>query len=56
MSINANLLVVKQKALEKEKDRLKFLLEEEEKIQVQYNEIYMLAKQENWYPKEIYYR
>lgn len=56
MSINANLLVVKQKALEKEEERLKFLYDEEEKIQVYYEEIYAIAKKENWYPGETYYR
>lgn len=56
MSTNANLLTVKQMALEKEEARLRFLMEEEQKLQEQYNETYLLAKKENWYPKEIYYR
>lgn len=56
MSVNANLLVVKQKALEKEKERLAELEEEKVKIQVQYEEVYNLGKKENWYPKEVYYR
>lgn len=56
MSTNANLLTVKQRALERESERLKFLLTEEEKLQEQYNETRILAKQENWYPNEFYYR
>ena len=56
MSTNANLLTVKQKAFEKEEERLTFLLDEEKKLQEQYNETRILAKNENWYPKEIYYR
>lgn len=56
MSTNASLLTVKQKALEKEEERLKFLLDEEEKLQEQYNETRLLAKKENWYPDEPYYR
>lgn len=56
MSINANLLVLKQKALEKEKERLDVLMDEESKIQAQYEELYILSKKENWYPKETYYK
>ena len=56
MSTNASLLTVKQKALEKEEERLRFLMEEEKKLQEQYNETYLLAKKENWYPEEPYYR
>ena len=56
MSTNANLLTIKQKALEKEKERLDFLLEEEKKLQEQYDETFKLAKKENWYPTEPYYR
>ena len=56
MGVNANLLVVKQKALEREKERLKTLQEEEEKIQAQYEETCELAKKENWYPNEKYYK
>ena len=56
MSVNANLLVVKQKVLEKEKELLKTLLEEEDKIQKQYDEIYSYAKREKWYPGEKYYK
>lgn len=56
MSTNANLLTVKQKALEKEEERLKFLQDEEQELQRQYNETTALAKKENWYPNEIYYR
>lgn len=55
MSVNANLLVVKQKALEKEQERLHLLIEEEEKIQKQYEEIRNIAKHENWYQDEKYY-
>ncbi|MBQ9313509.1 MAG: HD domain-containing protein [Clostridia bacterium] len=56
MSINANLLTVKQKALEKEEERLQFLISEEHKLQAQYDEAYTYAKKENWYPNEPYYR
>ena len=56
MSTNANLIIVKQKALEKEKERLEFLQEEEAKLQEQYEEAYHLAKKENWYPEEPYYK
>ena len=56
MSANANLLISKQKALEKERERLKDLLEEEQKIQSQYAEVCEVAKNENWYPKTKYYR
>ena len=56
MTTNANLLTVKQRALEKEEERLKFLMDEEAKLQEQYNETYALAKKENWYPGEPYYR
>ena len=56
MSTNASLLTVKQKALEKEEERLQFLIEEENKLQEQYNETYQLAKKENWYPEEPYYK
>jgi hypothetical protein len=56
MSVNANLLVVKQKALEKEKEHLEFLMDEEDKLQKQYDEICAFAKRENWYQDEKYYR
>ena len=56
MSTNANLLTIRQKALEKEEERLQFLREEEVKFQLQYNETYSLAKKENWYPNEPYYK
>lgn len=56
MSVNANLLVIKQKALEKEKERLNLLLDEDKKIQMLYDENYNLSKKENWYPEQKYYR
>lgn len=56
MSINANLLTIKQKALEKEEEQLQFLTMEEERLQLQYKETYLLAKNENWYPDEPYYK
>lgn len=56
MSTNANLLTVKQKALEREEERLKFLIDEENQLQMQYREAYSYARKENWYPKEKYYK
>jgi len=56
MSTNANLLTLKQKALEKEEEELKLLYEEEKKLQEQYDELYFLAKKENWYPNEPFYK
>ena len=56
MSTNANLLVLKQKALEKEKEKLSELEEEEKIIQGQYEELYELARKENWYKNEKYYK
>lgn len=56
MSTNANLLTIKQKALEKEIERYDMLQNEEARIQMQYEEIYALGKAENYYPKQKYYR
>ncbi len=56
MSTNANLLVLKQKALEREKNNLDELKEEKRIIQDQYEELYELAKKENWYEDEKYYK
>lgn len=55
MSANANLLVAKQKALEKEKENLNLLVTEKKKLYKQFNEVNALAKRENWYPHEKYY-
>ncbi len=55
MSANANLLVVKQKALEKERERLNLLITERKKLYKQFDEVSKLSKKENWYPDEKYY-
>lgn len=55
MSANANLLVVKQKALEKEKERLNLLITERKKLYKQFDEVSKLSKKENWYPEQKYY-
>jgi len=54
MSMNAKLLISKQKALEKEKEWLEFCKEEYKTIKKQADEIHALAKKENWYPEEDY--
>lgn len=56
MSTNANLIVVKQKALEKEKYILNTWNEEYNRVKDQYELVGDYAKKENWYPKEKYYR
>lgn len=55
MSVNANLLIIKQKAKEKEIELLNTLYDEEKKIHNQYEELYKVAEKENWYPDEKYY-
>lgn len=55
MSANANLLVAKQKALEKEKENLNLLNNEKEKLYEQFDEVAEISKKENWYPNEKYY-
>ena len=54
MSTNANLLIGKQKALEKEKEWLAFCKEEYKLMKKQADEIYSYAKKENWYPNVEY--
>ena len=54
MSTNANLLIVKQKALEKEKEWLDFCKEEYKTMRKQEDEIKSLAKKEKWYPDREY--
>ena len=50
MSTNANLLINKQKALEKEKEWLNFCKEELKLMKKQESELYAAAKKEKWYP------
>ena len=54
MSTNANLLIVKQKALEKEKEWFDFCKEEYKTMRKQEDEIKSLAKKEKWYPDKEY--
>ena len=54
MSTNANLLINKQKALEKEKEWLDFCKEEYKVMKKQEDEIRSLAKKEKWYPEREY--
>ncbi len=54
MSTNANLLIVKQKALEKEKEWLEFCKLEYKTMKKQEDEIQSLAKKEKWYPDKEY--
>lgn len=56
MSTNANLLLVKQKALEKEKEWLDFCKEEYKLMKKQADEINSIAKKEKFYPIEVYER
>ena len=50
MSMNANLLINKQKALEKEREWLEFCKEEYKVMKKQEDEINSIAKKEKWYP------
>ena len=52
MSTNANLLITKQRALEKEKEWLNFCEDEYKKMKKQAVEIESLAKKEKWYANE----
>ena len=54
MSTNANLLINKQKALEKEKEWLDFCIDECKIMRKQEKEIYSYAKKEKWYPEADY--
>lgn len=54
MSTNANLLIVKQKALEKEKEWLEFCKEEYKIMKKQSDEIHSIAKKEKFYPIDVY--
>ena len=54
MSTNANLLINKQKALEKEKEWLEFCKEEYKVMKKQEDEIHSIAKKEKWYPNVDY--
>ena len=54
MSTNANLLINKQKALEKEKEWLEFCKEELKVMKKQESELYGIAKKEDWYPDVRY--
>lgn len=54
MSANANLLINKQKALEKEKEWLEFCKDEYKTLKKQEKEIYAYAKKEKWYPEVGY--
>ena len=54
MSTNANLLITKQKALEKEKEWLDFCKDEYKTMKKQDDEIRSLAKKEKWYPEKEY--
>ena len=54
MSTNANLLINKQKALEKEKEWLNFCKEELKIMRKQESELYSAAKKEKWYPNVDY--
>lgn len=56
MSTNANLLLVKQKALEKEREWLDFCKEEYKLMKKQADEINSIAKKEKFYPIEVYER
>lgn len=56
MSTNASLLVIKQKAYEKEKEILDMWMSEYDRVTKQYEEVCEYAKKENWYPNEKYYR
>lgn len=49
MSTNANLLITKQKALEKEREWLQFCKEEYKLMKKQESELNTLAKKEKWY-------
>lgn len=54
MSTNANLLINKQKSLEKEKEWLKFCKDEYKTMKKQEAEVYAIAKKEKWYPEREY--
>lgn len=54
MSTNANLLIVKQKALEKEKEWLDFCKDEYKTMRKQDDEIRSIARKEKWYPEKEY--
>lgn len=56
MSTNANLLIVKQKALEKEKGWFDFCKEEYKLMKKQEDEIKSIAKREKFYRPEVYER
>lgn len=54
MSTNASLLIVKQKALEKEKEWYDFCKDEYKVMKKQDEEIKALARKEKWYPEREY--
>ena len=56
MSTNANLLIVKQKALEKEKEWLDFCKDEYKLMKKQDDEIKAIARRERIYRPEVYER
>lgn len=56
MSTNANLLIVKQKALEREKGWLDFCKDEYKLMKKQEDEIKSIAKKEKFYKPEVYER
>ena len=56
MSTNANLLIVKQKALEKEREWLDFCKNEYELMKKQEDEIKSIARRERVYRPEVYER
>ena len=56
MSTNANLLIVKQKALEREKGWLDFCRDEYKLMKKQDDEIKSIAKKEKFYKPEVYER